>query len=54
MELERVENNCDVIYKREGEIIGRITYNFSAPSEESLRVLAKRILILYKESLREK
>ncbi len=52
MQLERHENNSIVSYKRNGEIVGLIYYNHTAPSEDALRILARLISQLYKESLK--
>jgi hypothetical protein len=49
--LERSENNSIVTYKRNGEVVGIIRYNCSAPSAEKLSSLSKRIAKIYREKL---
>jgi hypothetical protein len=53
MRLVRAEDHCSVIYKRNAEIVGIIQYKNSAPSEESIRAMAKRISHLYKNSIKD-
>lgn len=52
MKLQRIEDQHSVAYKRNGELVGVIRYNHPAPSTDALDTLSKRILQLYKESLK--
>lgn len=52
MKIKRVEEQCIVTYRLNGEIVGVILYKHPTPSDEALKALSKRISHMYKESIK--
>jgi len=52
MSLERIEDNCIVTYKRNGEVVGVVRYSRATPSNSALDGIANRIFLIYKNYLR--